>query len=409
MPLKIFIIAGEASGDRLGAKLIKTLKQLSENSIEFAGIGGQLMKQEGLNSLFPVSKISLMGFAEIIPHIFTVRKLIKYTVNKANIFKPDIVITIDSPGFCFRVIKNIKRTKNSKFVHYISPSVWAYKEKRVNFISKYYDLILSVLPFEAKYYKNLPIEYQYIGHPLTEDGWSAKNNKDKTKELHNISTSSKILGVMAGSRKNEIHTLLPIFVDSINRFLESNKKITVIFPAISKEISRLIKLYVKKINCPTKVINVFELNTKQRIELIKSFDAALVKSGTSSLELTFAKIPMIVAYKMHPMSYLILKYYFKILKNIKFASLTNIILEKEVIPEYIQDNCTVEKISNSIKHLFNKSFAKKQTTEYLKVIQMLSNKDKMLPSTKAALAILGLHPREKLLTSNTHTANLNKN
>lgn len=388
MTLKIFIIAGEASGDRLGAKLIKSLKKQSKQKIKLLGIGGQLMEKEGVKSLFPISQISLMGFAEVVPHIFKVKKLIKHTANTANTFKPDIVITIDSPGFCFRVIKLLKKRQNSKFVHYISPSVWAYKGDRVNLIAKYYDLVLSVLPFEKKYYKDLPVSCEYIGHPIAEDGWNTKSSKTSVKELYNIDTKSKILGVMAGSRKSEIQRLLPTLIESINLFSKSNQNITAVFPAATKAIYSMIKNNVNQLHCPTKIIKMFELEEKNRIIFFKAFDAAIVKSGTSSLELTFANVPMIVIYKMHLLSFLIVKYYFRIFKRLKFASLTNILLNKEVIPEYIQDNCTSTNLSQGLHKIFDKDFARKQKTGYSKTVKLLSRKDGVLPSEKAAQLIL---------------------
>lgn len=388
MTLKIFIIAGEASGDRLGSKLMRSIKEHSKQEVEFCGVGGNLMEKEGLESLFPIATISLMGFAEIIPHIFKIRKLILHTAKIANIFQPDIVITIDSPGFCFRVIKKIIRNKNSKFVHYVSPSVWAYKEKRVHFIAQYYDLVLSLLPFEKEYYKSTRVSCEYVGHPISEDGWDKKNNKTELKKLYHINHKSKILGVMAGSRESEVQTLLPIFIESINKLLETHKDLTVIFPTTSKYLTSLIERQSHKIKCDTKIIPIFNLDEEDRIKVLKSFDAAMVKSGTSSLELTFAKIPMIVAYKMHFLSFLILKYYFKIFNRLKFASITNILLNQEVIPEYIQDKCTRDNITNGLNKLFDRKFITQQKKGYEEAISALSNQDKLLPSEKAALLIL---------------------
>ncbi|MBP9792178.1 MAG: lipid-A-disaccharide synthase [Rickettsiales bacterium] len=388
MALKIFIIAGEASGDRLGAKLMRELKAQSKERIDFCGVGGHLMEKEGLKSLFPIAQISLMGFVEIIPHIFKIYKLILHTATMANLFQPNIVITIDSPGFCFRVIKHINKPKKTQFVHYVSPSVWAYKKERVNFIAKYYDLLLSILPFEPKYYKNTNLSCEYIGHPISEDGWDIKVNKLAIKKQYDIDPKSKILGIMAGSRKSEVQTLLPIFIESINQFLESDKNITAIFPTTSESLTKLIKAKAKEIKCNTKIIPIFQLSETERIKLLKSFDAAIVKSGTSSLELTFASVPMLVAYKVNFITSLIVKYVFQILKNLRFASLTNILLNKEVIPEYIQENCVADKISAGLKKLFFPKFISKQHKDYKKILRILSNKDNILPSKKAAAIIL---------------------
>ncbi len=389
MSLKIFIIAGEVSGDRLGSKLIRALREQYKGKIELSGVGGQLMEQEGLRSIFPMSEISVMGYFEVIKHLFKILGLIKFTANLANSFKPDLVITIDSPGFCFRVIKQIIKASNTKFIHYVSPSIWAYRPKRIYQMTPYYDLVLAILPFEPQCYKHTGLKCIYIGHPLADENWSSKIDNAEIRKKFTLSKTGELLGVFVGSRVAEVEKLLPIFTDALNNLIVTKPNITIIFPTVSKELENIITAYRNKINFKYSIIQTGNLLEQERISLLRSFDAALVKSGTSSLELVFAKVPMIVAYKISMISFFIVKYLFRITKNLKFISLANILMKKAMIPEYLQEDCTSSKLSEGLKKLFDKNFTTKQLTQYDAVLDQLKTM-KHSPSTNAAIAILNL-------------------
>lgn len=378
-PLKIFIIAGEASGDKLGASLIRALVKEHKQKIVFCGVGGDLMAKEGFRSIFPMAQISLMGFFEILPHIFRVLGLIKQTVARIKEFKPDIVITIDSPGFSMRVAKQIDR-KHTKIIHYVAPSVWAYKPVRALYMQKYYDLVLALLPFEPPYFTKVGLKCKFVGHPIIEDDWAGADPLLFRKK-YNINPSSRVIGVMSGSRKGEVRRMLPIFAQTIKLFDKANEIIWV-FPAVSQDLATEIEQIISPLN----IKFVVPVNEHLKINMLKSFDFAIVKSGTSSLELALAGVPMIVAYKVNALTALVLRHIYKINS---YASIVNILAKKQIIPEFLQEDCTPQNLTQALAHLARDQ-GKKQTSECKKVLKGLGFADKSLPSVKAARAVLTL-------------------
>ena len=378
-PLKIFIIAGEASGDKLGASLIKALVKEHKQKIVFCGVGGDLMALEGFNSIFPMAQISLMGFFEILPHVFRVLGLIKKTIVKIKEFQPDIVITIDSPGFAMRVAKQIDRT-HTKVVHYVAPSVWAYKPARALYMQEYYDMVLALLPFEPPYFTKIGLKCEFVGHPIIEDDWAGADPV-LFREKHNIKPGAKLIGVMSGSRKGEVRRMLPIFAQAIRLFDKTNEIIWV-FPAVSQELA----MEIEQIILPFNIKFAIPVNEPLKINMLKSFDSAIVKSGTSSLELALAGVPMIVAYKVNALTAWVLRYVYRINT---YASIVNILAKKPIIPELLQEECTPQKLARALAYL-TKDRGKKQVRECKKILKVLGSADKNLPSVKAARAVLAL-------------------
>ncbi len=379
--IKIFLIAGEVSGDKLGASLIRSLRSQYKGDIIFQAVGGDKMAAEGVDSIFPMNQISLMGFVEILSHIFRILKLIKQTVSAINEFKPDVVVTIDSPGFCKRVARQIDRS-NTKLVHYVAPSVWAYKPKRVFFFKKYYDLVLALLPFEPPYFTKVGAACEFVGHPSAEDNWEKIDSKIFRKK-YKIDADALIFGVMCGSRAGEVNMMLPIFAQAIDlsKSYLKDKKVAWVFPTISKELAEQIKDTMSK----SGVNFVVPINELEKISMLKAMDFAIVKSGTISLEMAFAGVPMIVAYKVNKITAWILRHVYK-LKS--YVSIVNIIAKKEIIPELLQENCTAKKLSSALAKLTKNG--KKQVVQCKKVLTQLLPEDKIKPSDKAARLILGL-------------------
>lgn len=372
--LKIFIIAGEVSGDMLGAKLISALRLQYKGIIEFAGVGGDLMTKQGIASLFKMSEISLMGFFEVIPHIFKIRRLIKLTASAIEKFKPDIVVTIDSPGFSMRVVK--QTNWQAKYVHYVAPSVWAYKPKRAVVMKKYYDLVLALLPFEPPYFTKIGLACKFVGHSIIEDKWDEATGSVFRKK-YNIADKEVIIGVMCGSRKGEVAKLLLIFLDAIKK---SGQKALWVFPTVSEELAS----YIDQILLGSGISYIVPVNESNKIDMFKSMNYAIVKSGTSSLELALARVPMLVAYKLNSFTAWLLRHIY----NFKsFASIVNILAEKEIIPEYLQENCNSDTIAVGLNNLI-KDHGKTQLAECGKIIDKLRPSDNMSPSETAAKEIL---------------------
>lgn len=368
---KIYIIAGESSGDFIGEKVIDAIKSLKDN-IKFIGIGGpKIIKAGSLSSLFPISQINLMGFFEILPHIFKLNKLIKNTVNDIISNDPDILVTIDSPGFTYRVAKEVRRIKPSlKILHIVAPSVWAYKPGRAKKFAKVYDHLLALLPFEPPYFTKLGLNCTYIGHPILEQPFI----QDKHQDLN-----QKIIAVTPGSRKAEILRHMPIFIQSLNILVKDIKNIKVIFVLSDLSFMPLLKNLLVRANFSFD----FSIN---RLKIFGIADVALAKSGTNTLEIAASKTPLVVAYKMHPISFLILRCMIKV----KYASLINIIADKEISPEFIQNKCTPKNIANSLKELLrNQEIAFAQVQESTKILDKLGfNNTSQKPSYLAAKVIL---------------------
>ncbi len=380
--VKIFIIAGEPSGDVLGAKLISAIKEVNngKKEIEFLGVGGTQMQKQGFNSLFPISELSIMGFAEVVPHIPKLLGRINQTVEAIINSEADMVITIDSPDFCFRVIKKLIKIPSSqgiKKVHLIAPSVWAYRPKRAEKIAKLYDLLLAILPFEPPYFEKHGLETLFIGHPITEGNFDAV--QVDFREKNNIKSDDLLICATAGSRVSEVKRILPEIIGAINILAARHSNLVVVMPVIEKT-KKLIEEHLGQIH--TRVIVVLE---DQKYPAFKASNLAIAKSGTNNLEIAIAKLPMITIYKINALTH----FFVKMMIKIKYANLINLILNKELIPELLQDNCTSVKIAETAEYLINNpEIASKQITESQNILKILGLNSIETPSKKAALKIL---------------------
>jgi lipid-A-disaccharide synthase len=358
LAFKIFMIAGEPSGDWLGAKLMGELKKLKSEA-EISGIGGPKMQARGLNSLFPIKEISLMGFAEIMPHLPNLLKRIKQTEEEIRAFKPDIVVTIDSPGFVFRVIEKIQDLRPAaKFIHYVAPTVWAYKPKRAKKINMLFDKLLCILPFEPPYFNNA----EFIGHPVVEDGLD-KGDAAAFKARHNI---DDFICMMPGSRPAELKRNLPVF-----KQVAENMGRPVVIIAADNAAMNIADWKVKTI----------VVDGSEKADCFAAAGAGVIKSGTSGLEFAFANKPYVVAYRVSWPSYFIIKSMVKI----RYANLLNLLAGKELVRELLQGSCTPAKITAALE----------MAIQHADLSEYRQNLDKLkppsgAPSANAAKIILGL-------------------
>lgn len=386
---KIFIVAGEASGDNIGAKLIKELKKI-DPTLTFKGVGGIKMQAQGLVSIFPIQELSIMGFMEIIPCIPRILRRLNNCFQTILQFNPDILITIDSYGFNSRLVKRVRKAMGSKIkiIHYVAPTVWAYKPERANVIAQLYDHQLLTLPFEKSYFDSVGATSTFVQNPIVEDAAPTGDlDQKKIRKKYNIPHYAKIVIVMPGSRIGEIKRHADIFAKALSN-IQKEKNIFIYIPTFL-HLEKLVKKYFAD-NC---LISNSEITKK---ELFSIADVALVKSGTSSLEMVLYSIPCIVAYKINHISYL----YLKAKVKVKYISLVNIIAEEEVIPEYIQNNCTVDKITSALNDLLtNPKKQKYQKQKFTEVLEALGYHSKPTPSQKAARIILGY------LNKSTHLEN----
>lgn len=372
---KIFIIAGEASGDLLGSKIMKSLINNDKNvEITFCGIGGEKMEKEGLKSLFPMSDLSLMGFFEVLPKVFKLLKRIKQTVNTIIKEKPDAILTIDSPGFCFRVMEKLK-CKDKKFfdsvkkIHLIAPSVWAYKEKRAKRISKIYDLLLCILPFEPPYFEKYGLKTEYIGHPIFDDDtkYSTKYSKSDLSKNYSVSYDDIIIILTPGSRESEVERIYPIMIKAINILKERycyTYKDYHIFTFANSNTRDLVDFTAHEYEFKTKIIT----NETEKAKILSCANVALAKSGTNTFEFNIYGVPLVVTYTFNWFTNKIVKRVVKI----KYANLVNILANQEIIPEFVLDNVDPSQIAEQLnKFLKDKQLCKKQIEDTRNIIKQL--------------------------------------
>ena len=332
---KIFILTGEASGDKLASKVIENLKKMNSN-IEYLSVGGENLKKLGVKSIYDLKEITYLGFTKVILNIFKIKKKIDETVKAIEDFKPDILFTVDSPDFTLRVAERIK-IKNSKIktIHYVAPQVWIWREGRVKKIKKFIDHILLLFNFEKTYFEKENMSYEFVGHPLLD------TTTESAIDINQILGKNKaLISIFSGSRDSEINVLTPIICNFIKLMNEKYNDFSYVFHS-TNEYSNLILSYIKKNdlkNC--QVIS----DSKIKNHILKKSVFAVSKSGTVSLEICNAKIPSIILYKMGLINFSIIK----LLVKTKFANIINIAAKEEIIPELLQSKCNPKNIFNVV-------------------------------------------------------------
>lgn len=386
---KFFIIAGEASGDVLGGKLIAEIKSQfhGKENLEFIGVGGANMQAQGLKSIFDMNELSIMGFVEVVPHIAKLMGRINQTAQSARESKPDYIITIDSPDFNFRVLEKLKNYKEAKKIHLIAPSVWAYREKRAKKIAALYDLLLVILPFEPPYFSKYNLKTVFIGHPIIEnvpDFTTKQVESEAFRKKHGFYHDDTLLYVTPGSRIGEVKKIFPHFIEAINALKPRLKNLSVVIPAVAKT-KHIIEKLALDLDVKYVIVDANGEHAEKHEALLAS-DCALAKSGTNTLEASIYQLPMVVCYKVNFVTYVMAK----ILLRIRFANLVNLILEREVIPELIQQKCTAKEIVDTLERLIkDKTLAQKQISESKIALKVLGL-ESLSPTKKAVVEILSL-------------------
>jgi len=328
--MKYYIIAGEASGDLHGSNLVKEISKLDEASI-FKGVGGDLMKAQNVQTLFGLNRLAFMGFYEVIKNLRTIRRNFKQIKQAILEFKPDVVILIDYPGFNLRMSKWCKQ-QGFKVVYYISPTIWAWNEKRVETVKQYVDIMLCILPFEKAFYeKHNYLNAHFIGHPLLDVYRHFGQSEKSVKDIHH----SSFIALLPGSRKQEIRKILPVMIDAANNFPNEQFVIT--------GISRLKELYPTEL--PANISIVFD----ETYNVLQNAKAAIVCSGTATLETALFNVPQVVVYKTSVLNYQIGKR----LAKVDFISLPNLIANEKIVEELIQNDCNTETITRALNKLLN--------------------------------------------------------
>lgn len=378
-PLKIYLIAGEPSGDLLGSRLMRALVAKTGGAVEFYGLGGDTMESEGLHPLFDISELSIMGLVEIIPSIPRVLRRIRETVADIQKVRPDIVVTIDSWSFSARVHKALRKLKTGiPQLHYVAPQVWAWKKKRAKTMYKYVDALMTLLPQEPKYFTPHHLPTEFVGHPVIEsEVLSADGNAFRAK--FQIPADKKIITILPGSRHTEVNKLMPVFLEAAQKLLAQNPDFYFVIPTV-KTVAQHVKTEAAKSKLPLLVVET----QADRYNAFQASSAAIAASGTVALELAICHIPHIIAYKVSGLTAFILRHVMKI----EFVNLSNIMLGREIIPELLQESCVAGNICRNILELIGQGeLYQRQMQGFDKVKEVLSCGDQT-PSENAADIIL---------------------
>ena len=370
---KLFILTGEPSGDKLASHVILKLREKNKN-IQYLSVGGSHLNALGIKSIYDLKEITYIAFTDVLFNLFKIKKKIDETVKKILEFKPDILFTVDSPDFTLRVAQRVKKSNpNIKIIHFIAPKVWAWREGRVKKMKKYLDHILLLFNFEKKYFDKENILSTFVGHPLLDD------NVENVVKLNNlINNKKRYISLFAGSRESEIKIHAPILFEFIKKMNNKEDDFNFVFHSTDKYKNYLINLLNNQ------NINNAEVISDEKIknEILKISSFAVVKSGTVSLEVCKLNIPSIIIYKMNFINFYLAKLFLKI----NYVNMLNIIKNREIIPELLQNDCNPNEIFNSVYYFLKKpELMQKQLSEIKLIINEIKSSTS---STEEASKIL---------------------
>lgn len=345
--MRVFILAGEASGDRLGAALMAGLK--SETSVEFQGVGGPLMQGEGLRSLFPMDELSVMGIVEVLPKYRHLKRRIAETAEAVVAMQPDVMITIDSPDFSLRVAKIVKAHSDIRTVHYVAPTVWAWRAGRAAKMAKVIDHVLALFPFEPPYMHAAGMECDFVGHPVVAEPQASAADVAAFRTRHGIGDAPLLL-VLPGSRRGEVGRLGPIFGRALAPVLAAYPGLRCVVPTTA-HVAPLLREVTADWPIPPIILDPREMKIDaykaEKAAAFRASDGALAASGTVSLELAAAETPMVIAYDVNWISRQIIAY----MLRIDTLTLVNLISETRDIPECNGKHCTPPEISAALLNM----------------------------------------------------------
>lgn len=330
---KIGIVAGEASGDVLGAGLIRSFKKLHPNC-EVVGIGGRHLIAEGIHSLVDINELSVMGLVEVLKHLprlLSIRKqILKYFTENP----PDVFIGVDAPDFNLPLAKKLKQ-QGIKTVHYVSPTVWAWRESRIHKIAAATNLVLGIFPFEQAIYDKYSVPYQYVGHTLA-DTIALDVNQTEARQKFELEDCANVLAILPGSRGKEIATMLPVFLETAELYSQHIDELTVLIPAANEARYEQIQGILDEYKPSFRVVNTMQ----SARDLMIAANTVLLTSGTASLEAMLCKRPMVVAYIMSGLTYMMMKRLYKP----DYFALPNILAGAPLVPELLQEQVTPQSL-----------------------------------------------------------------
>jgi lipid-A-disaccharide synthase len=378
-PLTIMLIAGEPSGDVLGAQLMAGLKALAGESIRIIGVGGTAMTAQGLQSLFPLDATAVMGLREVVPRIPAILRRVRQASDYALAERPDAVVCIDSPDFTHRIARRIKRlAPEIRTVNYVAPQVWASRQYRAKKMARYFDLVLALFPFEAPFFEAHGLHAKFVGHPVIERAaWMTGG--DALRARLGIAPDAPLLCVLPGSRASEVRFLLPPFRAAVARIAKEVPGLVCVLPTVPNVSARVREGVA---DWPTP-IHLLE-GDADKYAAFEAADVALAASGTVTTEVALARTPMVVGYKLGWLTYALMRP----LISAKFATLVNILLDREAVPEFIQEKCTPENLAGAVVSLFRDPEVRARQIADLEEATADLGRGEEAPSLRAARVLL---------------------
>ncbi len=376
----VYLVAGEQSGDVLGGRLMAALRA-ADADLEFAGVGGPRMVAEGLVPLFPMDELAVMGLLEILPRIRRLARRMREAEADIRARRPDILVTIDSPGFTLRLLLRL-RDAGIRRLHYVAPQVWAWREHRVREFPGLWDGLLCLLPFEVGFFAGHGLPAEFVGHPVLESD-ADKGVAARFRERHGIGPEHKIIVLMPGSRRSEVGRLMPVYGAMLGLLRDCTPGVVPVLPVASAVADTVTRLAA---SWPVRPIIVRDLAEKH--DAYAAAEAALTKSGTSTLELALAGVPMAVAYRVNPITALIARR----LIRVNHVAMVNLLAGRLVVPELLQNDCTPARLADAMRRLLNDADAAGAQRDAFKAVMATLRPAFGKPSEMAAAAVLRLLP-----------------
>ena len=378
--MKVFLIAGEASGDKLGAALMAGLKSLVPG-VGFAGVGGPLMQAEGLTSLFPMEDLSVMGLAEILPKYPLLRRRVQEAADAAIATGPDVLITIDSPDFCLRVARKVKDARPDLFcTHYVAPSVWAWRAGRAKRMAQVIDHVLALLPFEPPYMRAAGMSCDFVGHPVVSEPRATGAEVAAWRARAGIAAEEKLLLVLPGSRRGEVSRLAPKFGATLGLLKDRVPGLRVVLPT-ERGVSGMVRAAVEDWPVPALIVE----DRADRLAAFAAADAALAASGTVSLELAANRVPMVIGYDANRLTWAIV---WRMMK-IDTVTLVNLVSETRAVPEFLGPACQPEAMADAVVALFGDAGARAAQMQAMEITMTRLGEGGEAPGLRAARSVLG--------------------
>ena len=387
-PLTIMLVCGEPSGDQLGAELMAGLRALGGDSVRIVGVGGPAMAAQGLQTLFPLDDTAVMGLREVVPKIPAIFRRVRQASEFALDTRPDAVVLIDSPDFTHQIARRLKRRNPSiRTVNYVAPQVWASRQYRARQMADYFDLVLALLPFEAPFFEAHGLRSIFVGHPVVERAEHMENGAGLRTRL-GVAPDTPLLAVLPGSRTNEIRFLLPVFREAVALLRKEIPDLVCVLPVVDHVAAR-VREGTKNWPAPLHILD----SDADKFAAFDAANVALAASGTVTTELALSRTPMVVGYKAGWLTLKLMRPFI----SAKFATLVNIILNREAVPEFLQEKCTPEALAAALLRLFRDPSAREEQMKVLAEAVHELGMDEETPSLRAAHALLdfargGLRP-----------------